>query len=344
MHLIASNLFYVFRFSCSDVIHFFFREPDRFVLDSDRLPFIVRKMAAKTPTTIAGDAADGGGEDSKRPVPDHKSAAIWSIEEVGLFIRSLNPAFGEYAKAFENDSVDGPMLVTAVDSEWLTATITNALHRKRIAGAIADLKRELPSIGLTAIPMAGRGESGGGAAHGPVLNPAPAANPVASRKRKSADAKLDPLAVDAHTGGGGDGDQKMSGSAADPARLHKRGRSDAAVPLVQTEALGPSARAVHTTTYNEIIQTGSNRSSDGNSNVYFVLKSTDWELKWLDGLNKVSTQIPRFSHHHHMFDDTELKSKWEYHVREEKLNCKLVCTALNSLKFVRCSLSLLLLL
>ncbi len=103
------------------------------------------KGANKSDVTIAVGSGNGDVKSSQVvSQPDRKMAKEWSVQEVVSFIRSLNPAFGEYAKVFEKDSVDGSMLLHDIDSEWIAAAIPNPLHRRRIARELLELQNVPP--------------------------------------------------------------------------------------------------------------------------------------------------------------------------------------------------------
>ncbi len=224
-----------------------------------------------------GGGGGGGAGDMKAPktdsLLDRKPPANWSVEEVGSFICSINPAFGKYAEAFERDSVDGPMLLHNINSEWLTASITNSLHRKRIERVVEELKGELKPIG-------------------------------ASKKRKPY----------ADGGGGGGGDMGMSGGVSDSWRMLKRNRfASAAAAAVPVSELG-------------LIPFENNSSSKWvESNVYFVLNSTEWNWKWIRCLAGVSDDLVRRLNQHIFFADPEpSNTKWECLVRKEIPGANLV--------------------
>ncbi len=84
--------------------------------------------------------AKAGDEKGPAQPPDSKSVLKWQTTDVAAHIRSLNPAFGAYAKAFEDDAVDGQMLLHDIDDEWLALHITNVTHRKRIKREIVTLR------------------------------------------------------------------------------------------------------------------------------------------------------------------------------------------------------------
>ncbi len=73
--------------------------------------------------------------------PTTPPPAKWTVPEVVVWIRSLNPQFGGYALAFERDSVDGEMLIHDITPSWLEQHVPNALHRSRISREISALKQ-----------------------------------------------------------------------------------------------------------------------------------------------------------------------------------------------------------
>ncbi len=62
----------------------------------------------------------------EKALPIVSQVLKWKAVDVMAHIRSLNPLFGEYAKAFESAGVDGFMLVYEVDDEWLASHIPDS--------------------------------------------------------------------------------------------------------------------------------------------------------------------------------------------------------------------------
>ncbi len=291
----------------------------------------------------------GGGGDSKsaQPVaaPDRSKVQEWSVLDVGAFIRSLNPTFGEYAKTFETAGIDGSMVLNDIDSKWIEDNITIKLHRGRITRALSELGcKAFPAaavaktdsnavgagVGTVKVNMTGNARISGQIMgdHGRVISAGTYNQNAQSTNfgtagalghgaaRLSFNGNINPMEVVAAVLERQQKEATEKKRTSETAVLdsqhspsHKRSKLDAAALR---------GAAVDAKMYNEIhCPTTGELGFDRNSNTYIVLTSTDWDLKWLTGLNGVSNDIPRFSHHHHMFDDPELKSKWNYLVREE---------------------------
>ncbi len=195
--------------------------------------------------------AGSGGE----AIPDRKSAANWTVPEVGAFIRSLNSHFGEYAKAFEKDSVDGPMLLLDIDSEWIEANIPTALHRNTIKRALTQIGSKSFSAAAagtekksSAAAAGSGGGAGGGSEKAEKSKRKESSGGKSSSGRNKKKKKFDEQS-DSESGGGGGGGART---------INISGNS-----RPKFGAIGHNSRNIKARTYNESNDTYKNRDTVG---------------------------------------------------------------------------------
>jgi len=104
----------------------------------------------------SGGGGGGGGGDFRSKDVDH-----WSVGDVRDWLNAV--MLGQYAPIFEQNEINGPILleISLEDLDYMQVTILG--HRKVLLKGIEDLrKNKRVTISLAAAPTAGGGGGGGG--------------------------------------------------------------------------------------------------------------------------------------------------------------------------------------
>lgn len=127
------------------------------------------KKTKKSPTTTVSTAAAVTRREAV-VAPRGQNFADWSTDRVVEWLREINPSIHQkYEKAFRDEGVDGKMLESMEDSDLLEDVgVASKMHRKRLLGAIEELKKRTPTSASSKKPRLGNTTSSVGAASVPL--------------------------------------------------------------------------------------------------------------------------------------------------------------------------------